>query len=177
MPVTPPLFIKMLPTPLGTLRMAACNDGLAGLWFEAQRHAPDTSQGVEVHSHPWLEQASSELGAYFSGQGSSFQTPRVTLWGTDFQRRVWQALAGIDHGQTIAYGELAAQLGQPLAVRAVAAAVGRNPWTIMVPCHRVVAASGALTGYAAGLERKAHLLALERRARQPSSTSSPALPR
>jgi methylated-DNA-[protein]-cysteine S-methyltransferase len=177
MHLTPPLFIRVLPTPLGKLRLAATDAGLAGVWFEQQRHAPDTSRGTPVSSHAWLDMAAGELNAYFAGQGIAFQTPRVTLWGTEFQRRVWQALVGIGRGQTTTYGALAAQLGLPRAVRAVAAAVGRNPWSIMVPCHRVVGASGALTGYAAGLERKAHLLRLEQGPQPPVSGESGSLHR
>jgi methylated-DNA-[protein]-cysteine S-methyltransferase len=172
MHLAPPLFIRVLPTPLGKLRLAATDDGLAGVWFEQQRHAPDTSWGTPVSSHTWLDRAAGELNAYFAGQGIAFQTPRVALWGTEFQRRVWQALTRIGHGQTTTYGALAAQLGQPRAVRAVAAAVGRNPWSIVVPCHRVVGASGALTGYAAGLERKAQLLNLEQGLQPPVSGDS-----
>ena len=90
-----------------------------------------------------------------------FNTPRVPAWGTAFQQSVWQALCAIPRGSTCSYGQLAAQLNKPLAVRAVGAAVGRNPWSVIVPCHRVLGAQGQLTGYAGGLERKRALLNLE----------------
>ena len=108
-----------------------------------------------------IARAEQELTAYFNGEVQVFNTPRVPAWGTAFQQSVWQALCAIPHGSTCSYGQLAAQLNKPLAVRAVGAAVGRNPWSVIVPCHRVLGAQGQLTGYAGGLERKRALLTLE----------------
>jgi methylated-DNA-[protein]-cysteine S-methyltransferase len=112
-------------------------------------------------SDPVLTDARAQLEAYFAGERSEFDLPLAPA-GTPFDRRVWDAVAAIPHGTTATYGELAAQLGAPGAARAVGAANGRNPIAIVIPCHRVVGARGALTGYAYGVERKAALLALER---------------
>ena len=108
-----------------------------------------------------LEQAKSQLAAYFAGQRMAFDLPLDLRGGTAFQQRVWQALREIAPGGTTSYGALSARIGQPAAVRAVGAAVGRNPVCIVVPCHRVIGTNGSLTGYAGGLERKTALLALE----------------
>ena len=155
------LVCKTITTPLGQMLLAAGESGLAGLWFEAQRHHPDASGWPAVASQCWLDQAAEEVEAYFSGECRHFKTPRVAAWGTPFQHRVWEALVAIPWGATTSYKALAAQLRNPLAVRAVGAAVGRNPWSIMVPCHRVLGADGSLTGYAGGLSRKQDLLARE----------------
>lgn len=155
------LVSKTIDTPLGTMLLAASDDGLAGLWFEGQRHMPDTSGWQVVASQRWLDQSAEEVLAYFRGQRWRFETPRHPAWGTPFQRSVWDALAAIPWGATTSYGALAAQLHKPQAVRAVGAAVGRNPWSIVVPCHRVLGADGSLTGYAGGLERKRDLLRRE----------------
>jgi methylated-DNA-[protein]-cysteine S-methyltransferase len=157
------LVCKTIRTPLGPMLLAASEAGLAGAWFEGQRHHPDASAWPVVRQQPWLDSAEQELMAYFNGKGAlqNFVTPRVAAWGTPFQHSVWQALAAIPWGGTQSYGQLAAQLNKPLAVRAVGAAVGRNPWSVIVPCHRVLGAQGQLTGYAGGLERKRALLTLE----------------
>lgn len=155
------LVCKTITTPLGPMLLAAADDGLAGAWFEGQSHHPDTSAWQTVKSHRWLDQAAEELQAYFRGECRQFSTQRAAAWGTPFQRSVWEALAVIRWGATTRYGAIAAQLKNPLAVRAVGAAVGRNPWSIMVPCHRVLGADGSLTGYAGGLARKQALLTRE----------------
>ena len=155
------LVCKTITTPLGPMLLAASDAGLAGLWFEDQRHLPDTSEWQAVNSQRWLDQSAEEVQAYFRGQRQRFETPRTAAWGTPFQRSVWEALVAIPWGATTSYGALAAQLHKPLAVRAVGAAVGRNPWSIVVPCHRVLGADGSLTGYAGGLERKQDLLTRE----------------
>lgn len=167
------LVCRTLDTPLGTVLLAASNQGLAGLWFEGQRHLPDTSQWQVVASQRWLDQSAEEVLGYFQGQRRHFETPRHAAWGTPFQRSVWDALTAIPWGATTNYGALAAQLKKPLAVRAVGAAVGRNPWSIIVPCHRVLGADGSLTGYAGGLERKRHLLQHEGALHGCSDPSSP----
>ena len=155
------LVCKTIATPLGPMLLAASDAGLAGLWFEGQRHHPDASGWQAVKSQRWLDQSAEEVQAYFRGQCRHFKTPRVAAWGTPFQRSVWEALAAIPWGVTTSYGALAAQLHKPPAVRAVGAAVGRNPWSVVVPCHRVLGADGSLTGYAGGLERKQDLLTRE----------------
>ena len=110
--------------------------------------------------HPLLQQAVQQLDAYFAGLLRNFELPLDTV-GTEFQHRVWRGLLAIPFGRTSSYAELAHQIGNPKAVRAVGAANGRNPIAIVVPCHRVIGAAGALVGYAGGLERKRFLLALE----------------
>jgi methylated-DNA-[protein]-cysteine S-methyltransferase len=155
------LVCKSIATPLGPMLLAAGDAGLAGVWFEGQSHHPDASAWQVVQSQCWLDQAAEELQAYFRGQGRQFKTPRAAAWGTTFQRSVWEALAEIPWGATTRYGAIAARLNNPLAVRAVGAAVGRNPWSIVVPCHRVLGADGSLTGYAGGLARKQELLTRE----------------
>lgn len=155
------IVCKTITTPLGPMLLAATDTGLAGLWFEEQRHFPETSTWQPVRSQRWLDQAGEEMQAYFQEQRRDFETPRHAAWGTPFQRGVWDALAAIPWGATTTYGELARQLGNSKAVRAVGAAVGRNPWSVMVPCHRVMGADGSLTGYAGGLDRKQNLLRRE----------------
>jgi methylated-DNA-[protein]-cysteine S-methyltransferase len=157
------LVCKTIHTPLGDMLLAASKAGLAGAWFEGQRHHPDASAWAVVRQQRWLDSTEQELMAYFNRTASwgGFETPRVAAWGTPFQRSVWQALAAIPHGDTQSYGQLAGQLHKPQAVRAVGAAVGRNPWSVIVPCHRVLGAQGQLTGYAGGLARKRALLAHE----------------
>ncbi len=161
------LVCKTISTPLGPMLLAAGEAGLAGVWFEGQSHHPDPSGWQAVNSQCWLDQAAEELQAYFRGECRQFKTPRAAAWGTTFQRSVWEALAAIPWGATTRYGAIAAQLKNPLAVRAVGAAVGRNPWSIVVPCHRVLGADGSLTGYAGGLDRKRELLTREGAWRRP----------
>jgi len=148
-------------SPLGPMIVAATPQGLAGVWFEGQRHLPDVSAWPHEASHPVLRQAIAQLEDYFAGRRSGFDLPLDLQGGTAFQQSVWQALLAIPAGGTTSYGTLSARIGKPAAVRAVGAAVGRNPVSIIVPCHRVLGADGSLTGYAGGLERKTALLALE----------------
>ena len=147
-------------TPLGPMTLAATARGLAGAWFDAQSHHPGVLQAEVDAAHPVLVQAARELAEYFAGTRQTFD---VTLdaQGTAFQHRVWQALRRIHRGQLHTYGAIAQQLGLPAAARAVGAAVGRNPLSVIVPCHRVVGRDGSLTGYAGGLPRKQALLVLE----------------
>jgi methylated-DNA-[protein]-cysteine S-methyltransferase len=144
-------------TPLGPIVLAATSHGLAGLWFDGQAHHPGPIAAPENPSQPFIAGAIEELGRYFRGEVRTFRTA-VDAAGTSFQHEVWQALRRIPAGATTTYGELAAGLGRPRSTRAVAAAVGRNPVSIVVPCHRVVGRDGALTGYAGGLDRKRRLL-------------------
>jgi len=152
-------------TPLGTVRLAASPAGLCGLWFDGQRHLPAPLDGPqawpETPEHPVLRQAAAQLQQYLRGERQHFDLPLDLAGGTPFQQAVWQALRGIPTGQTVSYGALGRQIGKPAAVRAVGAAVGRNPLSVVVPCHRVLGQDGGLTGYAGGLERKAALLRLE----------------
>ncbi|MDO9434640.1 methylated-DNA--[protein]-cysteine S-methyltransferase [Hydrogenophaga sp.] len=148
-------------SPLGNMILAATPRGLSGVWFDGQRHGPDTSAWQCDAAHPVLLQAIEQLGAYFAGRRTAFDLPLDLQGGTPFQQQVWQALLGIAPGATTSYGSLSAAIGKPAAVRALGAAVGRNPVSIVVPCHRVLGADGSLTGYAGGLERKTALLSLE----------------
>ncbi len=149
-------------SPLGPMIVAATDRGLAGLWFEGQRHLPDSSAWPQAPQHPVLVQAVAQLRDYFAGHRTQFELPLDLQGGTPFQQSVWQALLAIPAGGTTSYGDLSRQVGRPAAVRAVGAAVGRNPVSIVVPCHRVLGSDGSLTGYAGGLERKSALLQLER---------------
>jgi methylated-DNA-[protein]-cysteine S-methyltransferase len=148
-------------SPLGAMLLAATDGGLAGVWFEGQRHGPDARGWREDAAHPVLRQAAAQLAAYFAGERTGFDLPLDLQAGTPFQQSVWDALRGIPSGHTTSYAELARRLGRPQAARAIGAAVGRNPVSIVVPCHRVLGTDGTLTGYAGGLERKAALLQLE----------------
>jgi len=148
-------------SPLGTMLLAATDRGLAGVWFVGQRHGPDASGWRHDPQHPVLQEAVAQLAAYYAGERTSFTLPLDLAFGTPFQQSVWAALQAIPRGGTTSYAELARRLGRPQAARAIGAAVGRNPVSIVVPCHRVVGTGGALTGYAGGLERKTALLRLE----------------
>lgn len=148
-------------SPLGPMRLAANDLGLCGVWFEGQRHQPDTRAWPTLPDHPLLQQAMMQLTQYFAGQRRQFDLRLDLSAGTAFQQAVWQALLSLAFGQTCSYGALSAQLGRPTAVRAVSSAVARNPLSLIVPCHRVLGANGDLTGYAGGLDRKAELLKLE----------------
>jgi methylated-DNA-[protein]-cysteine S-methyltransferase len=151
------LATTTLPSPLGPLTLAADGDALVGLWTDGR--PPDPAWRAD--QGPFTAVAE-RLDAYFSGEPVGFADLATAPAGTPWQRRVWAALREIPYGATTSYGALAAQLGVPSAARAVGAANGRNPISIVVPCHRVIGSSGALTGYAGGLERKRALLALER---------------
>jgi len=119
---------------------------------------PDSSSWVTDEAHPTLLAAAQQLQEYFSGQRQSFDLPLQPAWGTPFQRAVWQALQRIPYARTSTYADIARDIGNPKAVRAVGAAIGKNPHSIVVPCHRVVGANGSLTGFSGGLDRKQHLL-------------------
>ncbi|WP_219219476.1 methylated-DNA--[protein]-cysteine S-methyltransferase [Variovorax boronicumulans] len=158
---TPLLHTLHVDTALGGVTLAATDAGLAGLWFDRQRHLPDMRSWQPDDAHPVLRAAAAQLQDYFAGTRSDFDLPLDLSHGTAFQQAVWQALLAIPAGQTTSYGTLSQRVGNPAAVRAVGAAVGRNPISVIVPCHRVLGADGSLTGYAGGLERKTALLALE----------------
>ncbi len=148
-------------SPLGTMLLAASDRGLCGVWFEGQRHGPDATGWREDPRHPVLVETMEQLRAYFAGERTSFELPLDLQHGTPFQQSVWSALLGIPRGGTTSYAALAREVGKPQAARAIGAAVGRNPVSIVVPCHRVLGTGGGLTGYAGGLERKTALLKLE----------------
>ena len=156
-------------SPLGRMLLAADDTGLTGAWFYGQRSfargLEDAEKNVEVEV-PALAAARRWLDAYFAGERPGAADVPLAPRGTAFQRRVWGALLAIPYGETRTYGELAAELGS--SPRAVGAAVGKNPISVIVPCHRVLGAGGSLTGYAGGLERKRELLELEQGA-HPSS--------
>ena len=148
-------------SPLGPMLLAASDAGLAGVWFVGQRHGPDSRGWREDPQHPVLREAIAQLAAWFAGERREFDLPLDLQAGTAFQQSVWEALRRIPRGGTTSYAELARRLGRPQAARAIGAAVGRNPVSIVVPCHSVLGTGGALTGYAGGLERKTALLQLE----------------
>jgi methylated-DNA-[protein]-cysteine S-methyltransferase len=147
-------------TPLGRVLIARTDTGLAGLWFESQKWHPEPFDAPERPDDPLLREAATQIADYFAGRRTSFELP-LDLRGSPFQQSVWQALRDIERGATRSYADIARRIGAPLAARAVGAAIGRNPVSVIVPCHRVLGSSGALTGYAGGLERKRALLALE----------------
>ena len=149
-------------SPLGAMLLEASETGLCGAWFEGQKHGPDARNWPARSNSPVVRQVIRELTEYFAGRRRHFGTPIDSSLGTEFQRAVWKTLRRIPAGRTSTYGELARRIGRPTAVRAVASAVGRNPVSLLVPCHRVIGSDGSLTGYAGGLRRKAFLLALEK---------------
>ena len=143
-------------SPLGCITMQANNDGLLGLWFSTNTTLPD-ELGLHLPTHPLLQQAERELTEYFQGQRQHF-TVAIAAKGTDFQQQVWHALTTIPFGETLSYQDIANAIGNPKAVRAVGLANGKNPVSVIVPCHRVIGKNGKLTGYAGGMDRKAWLL-------------------
>ena len=158
-------FTKTMASPVGVLTLIASDSGLSAVLWE--NDDPKRVRVGELHAapgHPILVQAENELQAYFAGERTSFNVP-LDAAGTEFQKKAWTALLTIPYGETRSYGELARQIGNPKAARAVGAANGRNPISIIVPCHRAIASDGALTGFAGGLDAKRHLLALEARGR------------
>ena len=144
-------------TPLGPLTLAATSRGLAAALFDAQKHHPGDLPLPNDPQHPHLAQAAAEFAAYFDNAQTAFTVP-LDPQGSDFQQAVWKLLLTIAPGRLSTYGQIARQLGRADGARAVGSAVGRNPISIIVPCHRVVGRDGALTGYAAGLPRKQALL-------------------
>lgn len=146
-------------TPLGAMTALATARGLAALWFDARERFASSLAGVpEDTRHPHLAAARRWLQAYWRGSDTPSEPVALDLHGSAFQRAVWQQLVRIPFGQTRTYGELAAQIGAGAAARAAGAACGANPVGVIVPCHRVIGASGSLTGFAAGLPRKLSLL-------------------
>ena len=157
------LHRKTIASPVGELTLAASDDGLVAILWEDD--APDRVRLgtlADTPDHPVLVQAARELGDYFARRRERFSVP-LDMRGTDFQTSVWRALLTIPFGETRSYADIAAQIGRPSATRAVGAANGRNPISIIAPCHRVIGSNGSLTGFAGGLKAKEYLLGLESR--------------
>src|SRR5579863_3389204 len=147
-------------SPIGELLLVADDSALTGIYFVGCDHIPTASKGWKRNAqHPVLRQAAAQLEEYFAGKRKTFSLP-LRLSGTEFQQKVWEQIARIPHGETINYSELARRAGAPEAVRAAGTSTGRNPVAVIVPCHRVVGKDGTLCGFAGGLDRKRHLLAL-----------------
>ena len=158
-------FTNTIASPVGALTLIASDAGLSAvLWENDDPKRVRVGDLIDAPQHPILVQAERELREYFAGERRSFSVP-LDASGTAFQKKAWAVLLTIPYGETRSYGQLAAQVGNPKASRAVGAANGRNPISIIVPCHRAIASDGALTGFAGGLEAKRHLLALEARGR------------
>jgi len=161
-------YINHYPSPLGNMLLAADEIGLTGVWFEEQKYfALHLDEKYEEKELPIFTDTKHWLDIYFSGKEPDFTVP-LHLTGTDFQKEVWQILCSIPHGKTITYGEIARKIASNrgisrMSAQAVGGAVGHNPVSIIVPCHRVIGSDGNLTGYAGGIDKKAYLLALERK--------------
>ncbi len=151
---------RHIDSPLGHLRLVGNDEVLTGLYLADHQRCPAPSKDWSEHNEV-LEPVCRQLGEYFAGERSEFDVP-MRLEGTPFQVEVWGALRSIPYGTTASYADIARAVGRPSAVRAVGAANGRNPISIIVPCHRVIGADGTLTGYGWGVDRKAWLLAHER---------------
>ena len=160
------LVYKDIASPVGQLKLVASDKGLTAILWENDKPAR-VSLGMLARNenHPTLLEAERQLGEYFAGKRQTFSIA-LDMKGTPFQKNVWEQLLAIPFGETRSYGQLARALGKPQAMRAVGAANGRNPISIIVPCHRVIGSSGKLTGFAGGLETKARLLSLERNPRR-----------
>ena len=166
------MYYKWIDSPLGALLMTSDGRSLTGLYIEGQKHFPEQTEDWREAEHVAVfDQVQEQLTEYFTHQRQTFNLP-LDPHGTDFQKQVWQHLRQIPFGETISYGTLAHMIGKPAASRAVGAANGRNPISIIVPCHRVIATNGKLTGYAGGVERKQWLLQHEHAAIAPQNQSS-----
>jgi len=155
------LFYKFMNSPVGRLKLVASHKALVAiLWQNERPNRVPLTELIEDADLPILTKAEQQLNEYFAGKRKTFKLP-LDMRGTPFQKNVWEALLAIPSGETKTYGELAKQLGAPSASRAVGAAIGRNPISIVVPCHRVIGSSGKLTGFAGGLDTKARLLGHE----------------
>ena len=155
------LAFTTFPSPVGTLKLVASDDGLVAiLWQDDDPDRVRLTRLEERPDHPILRETVGQLGAYFAGSLKRFDLP-LDFRGTDFQKQVWAALLSIPFGETRSYGQIAGQIGRPGASRAVGAANGRNPISIVAPCHRVIGSAGALTGFAGGIAAKRYLLEFE----------------
>ncbi len=159
------LALKSIDSPVGRLKLVASDKGLvAVLWQNDRPSRVRLDELAEDDRHPVLLKAERQLGEYFAGKRKEFSIA-LDMRGTPFQKNVWEALLAIPFGETRSYGQLAKQLGNPNATRAVGAANGRNPLSIIVPCHRVIGSTGKLTGFGGGIDTKAHLLSFEQKNR------------
>jgi methylated-DNA-[protein]-cysteine S-methyltransferase len=157
------LVSTVMETPVGPITIVASNDGVrAILWPDAEAGRVSISTAAPDPDHPVIVATVAQLGEYFAGEREEFDLPLDPV-GTDFQQSAWMALRTIPYGTTVSYGEQAARMGDRRKARAVGAANGRNPISIVVPCHRVVGSNGALTGFAGGIDTKAWLLDHEQR--------------
>jgi len=148
-------------SPQGEMLLVATEDGLSGLYFKGQKYFPKKDKAWRrAPNHAPLRQAKRELAQYFAGRRRRFEVP-LDPQGTPFQRSVWKQISKVAFGKTTTYSELAHRAGHPGSARAAGAATGRNPLSVIVPCHRIMGADGSLTGYAGGLARKRALLQLE----------------
>ncbi len=155
-------YSKTMPSPVGHIKLVASDQGLAAiLWENDDPKRVRLSPMAEAPDHPVLLETEAQLKAYFAGERDRFDLP-LDFVGTAFQKKVWAALLTIPYGETRTYSQIAQQIGHPTAVRAVGAANGKNPISIVAPCHRVIGSNGKLTGFAGGLEAKACLLTIER---------------
>ncbi len=158
---------KIMASPVGALKLVASDDGLAAiLWENDKPNRVRLNIVGEDNSHPVLIETERQLREYFAGTRKAFDL-KLDFAGTEFQKKVWQALLTIPFGETRSYAQIASQIGKPSAVRAVGAANGKNPISIIAPCHRVIGSTGELTGFAGGLETKVRLLNLEGTATKP----------
>jgi len=156
------LAYKIIESPVGKLKLVASEKGLVAiLWENDNPRRVRLNELVADNKHPVLTETERQLDEYFAGKRKTFSVP-LDMRGTRFEKDVWEVLLAIPFGETRSYGQLAKQLGNPRATRAVGAANGRNPLSIIVPCHRVIGSSGKLTGFAGGLDTKAKLLSLEK---------------
>ena len=157
----PKSFYCIQPSPVGELLLVSNGAALTDLHIMSGKFVPTiAADWQKAEQHPIFQQAAQELAAYFAGQLQVFTLP-LAPQGTAFQQAAWQALLQIPFGQTISYGQQATRMGKPQAMRAVGSANGKNPIAIIIPCHRVLGANGALTGYSGGMEHKVFLLQLE----------------
>ncbi len=156
------IYFTVYESPIQSLRLVSDGRSLMGLYMMSQKHLlASQNDGVEDESIAPFPETKQQLSAYFAGTLTEFDLP-LQMQGTVFQQCIWETLRTIPYGTTLSYGELAQQIGQPKASRAVGSANGRNPMSIIVPCHRVIGANGKLTGYGGGIERKQWLLNHER---------------
>ncbi|HEV2694201.1 MAG TPA: methylated-DNA--[protein]-cysteine S-methyltransferase [Verrucomicrobiae bacterium] len=160
-PVKIPNEYSTISSPIGELLLVTDGSALTGIYFIGRKHVPATSKSwTHNPKHPVLQQAAAQLKKYFLGKQNKFTIP-LRAAGTEFQEKIWQEIAKIPFGETITYTELAKRAGVSHAIRAAGTSTGRNPISIIIPCHRIVGKNGSLTGFAGGLDKKRHLLELE----------------
>ena len=159
------LYFKVIPSPVGKLKLVCNEQALVAVLWENEKNGRVKLPKMEANpNNPLLLDAEGQLEEYFNGEREQFDLPLDPI-GTDFQKKVWNELKKISYGATLSYGEIAAKIGSPKSARAIGAANGRNPISIIVPCHRVIGISGDLTGFAGGLNYKEKLLSLEKKSR------------